>query len=581
MRIDPLAPTDMAEERALTRSPLAHLGLALGLQSVMIALIIRLVGVHAWDDGAITLAFSRTFAESGLVALTSVSEEVEGYSSIAWFLINAFIALFRPGFEGAIHASQMAAWICLGAATVFVWLIANHLGLRSRTRLSILIIFSLFGPTVSELANGMEMTLLTASGLALFHAVYVRENRLLLTVAIIIFLTTRFESMIYYAVLLTPLLFHGRYRTFIHLAAAGLMVVALHEIARYMEFGVVFPNPVYAKMHVPYSLSGIEGVKLRLIAAAEVTATLLPLVLAILGLLIIPWNGLSGRLFVLRTIRGDVLALAAPVAAVTLFAILIGKNWGYVGRMQFLALPFVLLIFGLVYDKLANSNRAAASTLTLITVCVLTIVFSWIVSAKQPIVQMARTLSSGGSEVAEIYGTTPETYRRTGLAVDHLRQLVGKDMITFATPDVGGLALCCDQIRVLDIGLLASRKLAKHGYGAMPAVLAEEKPDAIEVHQHWGVNSKIYTIAEFRENYHPMIIDRTRLYLRNEHAEKLVEQGRAHWCQVEDASCAASALQTHRYAGSVTRYDDTAFLEKNRVLMVSDIHIPSSREIIR
>ncbi|UEM21436.1 hypothetical protein JL100_001260 [Skermanella mucosa] len=571
MRTGPLAPTIMTRESVMARSPFAPLALALGVQIVMIALITRLVGVHAWDDGAITLAFSRTFAESGLIALTPVSEQVEGYSSTAWFLINAVIALFRPGFEGAIHASQVAAGICLGIATVFVWLIARDLGLRSRTTLAILLVFSLFGPAVSEVSNGMEMTLLTAAGLALYHALYVRENRLLLAVAIVVFLTVRFEAMIYYAALLTPLLFRGRYRSFVLLAAAGMAVVALHETARYMVFGDIFPNPVHAKMHVPYSLSGLQGVKLRLIAAVEITATLLPLVLAVSALLLVPWNRLSDRLSALGAVRNDVLALAAPVAAVVLFAVLIGKNWGYVGRMQFLALPFVLLIFGLVYDRLAESARAASARPLLVAVCAVTVLFSWVVSARQPIAQMARTLSSGGGEVAEVYGTTPETYRRTGLAVDRLRQLVGKDTITFATPDVGGLALCCDRIRVVDLGLLASRKLAKHGYGALPAILAEERPDAIEVHQHWGVNSKIYTIPEFRDNYQPVIIDRTRLYLRNEHAAKLIELRRAEWCSAEEANCAASALRTHRYATSVTKLDDLAFLERKRVLMVGDM----------
>ena len=555
----------------MARSPFPELALALGTQFVMIVLITRLVGVHAWDDGAITLAYSRTFAESGLIALTSVSEVVEGYSSTAWFLINAAMALFRPGFEGAIHASQMAAGLFLGVATVLVWLIARHLGLRPRTRLAILLVFSLFGPAVSEVSNGMEMTLLTATGLALFHALYVRENRLLLAVAIVVFLTARFEAMIYYAALLTPLLLRGRYRSFILLAAVGMAVVGLHAIVRYSVFGDVFPNPVHAKMHVPYSLSGLQGVKLRLIAAVEITATLFPMVLAVSALLIIPWSGLSGRLRALGSARNDVLALAAPVAAVVLFAILIGKNWGYVGRMQFLALPFVLLIFGLVYDRLADPARTVSARPALVAVCALTILFSWIVSARQPIAQMARTLSGGGGEVAEAYGTTPETYRRTGLAVDHLRRLLGRDMITFATPDVGGLALCCDRIRVVDLGLLASRKLARQGYAALPAILAEERPDAIEVHQHWGVNSKIYAIPEFRNDYQPVVIDRTRFYLRNEHAEKLIGERRAQWCAVEEAACAASALRTHRYVNSVTKLDDAAFLERKKVLMVGEV----------
>src|ERR1700745_3513444 len=40
-----------------------------------------------WDDGAITAAFSRTFADTGVIALTPVSPRVEGFSSLTWFLL--------------------------------------------------------------------------------------------------------------------------------------------------------------------------------------------------------------------------------------------------------------------------------------------------------------------------------------------------------------------------------------------------------------------------------------------------------------------------------------------------------------
>ena len=45
---------------------------------LMQAISIFYVGSYVWDDGAITLAFSKTFASSGKIALTPVSEIVEG-----------------------------------------------------------------------------------------------------------------------------------------------------------------------------------------------------------------------------------------------------------------------------------------------------------------------------------------------------------------------------------------------------------------------------------------------------------------------------------------------------------------------
>jgi hypothetical protein len=181
--------------------------------------------LHGWDDGAITLAYSRTFAETGRIALTAASEQVEGFSSISWFLINAVIGLVHPGFTQAVLASQIAAGFFLGVAAFFIWLIAQDFRFSTYTTLAILLVFSLFGPSFSEVANGMEMTLLTASGLALIYTLYVRESRVLLMVAIVVFLTTRFEAMFYYAFMLMPLLIRKRFQAFVLLASFGLAVV--------------------------------------------------------------------------------------------------------------------------------------------------------------------------------------------------------------------------------------------------------------------------------------------------------------------------------------------------------------------
>src|SRR5262249_23947591 len=65
----------------------------LAVQSALLLAAIRLVGAHGWDDSAITLAYARTFAETGRIALTPASEHVEGFSSVAWFGLNALVAL--------------------------------------------------------------------------------------------------------------------------------------------------------------------------------------------------------------------------------------------------------------------------------------------------------------------------------------------------------------------------------------------------------------------------------------------------------------------------------------------------------
>jgi hypothetical protein len=80
--------------------------LAIAIQVAITAAVILLVKTRGWDDGAIALAYSKTFAATGRIALTPASEQVEGFSAIAWFLINALVALFRPSFDLAIAVSQ-------------------------------------------------------------------------------------------------------------------------------------------------------------------------------------------------------------------------------------------------------------------------------------------------------------------------------------------------------------------------------------------------------------------------------------------------------------------------------------------
>jgi hypothetical protein len=107
------------DARGLEPCPPGYLAIALGLQTLMTFLTAFLVRANAWDDGAITLAYSRTFAATGRIALTAVSEQVEGSSSTEWFLINALISLLRPEFEGAILAAQLMAGVFLGLQPYF------------------------------------------------------------------------------------------------------------------------------------------------------------------------------------------------------------------------------------------------------------------------------------------------------------------------------------------------------------------------------------------------------------------------------------------------------------------------------
>jgi hypothetical protein len=79
-------------------------------------------GESTWDDGYITLAFARTFAETGHIRLTPFSEAVEGTTSPLWFLVMvAAYALGITGFYGFHLASQLLAAVCAAVAAVVLY----------------------------------------------------------------------------------------------------------------------------------------------------------------------------------------------------------------------------------------------------------------------------------------------------------------------------------------------------------------------------------------------------------------------------------------------------------------------------
>jgi len=77
--------------------PRSRLALVVLVQCAVLLAVCLYIGDNGWDDGAITLAFARTLAGHGRVALTPRSEAVEGFSSVSWLLLNALAGLVRPG----------------------------------------------------------------------------------------------------------------------------------------------------------------------------------------------------------------------------------------------------------------------------------------------------------------------------------------------------------------------------------------------------------------------------------------------------------------------------------------------------
>jgi hypothetical protein len=141
--------------------------------------------------------------------------------------------------------------------------------------------------------------------------------------------------------------------------------------------------------------------------------------------------------------------------------------------------------------------------------------------------------------------------------------------IVFLTPDIGGLGLCCGDIRVVDIALLTNRRLARDGYHALPEVFSTENPDVLEVHGPWAALSKIYNSPEFNAKYQAALVNGTPLYVRNDIAESLSANSYAKYCRI-NSQCLVAALKTHRYVNQTTRDDDIAFLRRGQVLIIHE-----------
>src|ERR1700761_5707952 len=87
----------------------------LALVPIALSLFLSVHGLKdSWDDGAITAAFSQTWAHTGKIALTPGSAVVEGFSSVLWFLV-----LSVPSFFGH-HPDAGLVWMKVASACVAV-----------------------------------------------------------------------------------------------------------------------------------------------------------------------------------------------------------------------------------------------------------------------------------------------------------------------------------------------------------------------------------------------------------------------------------------------------------------------------
>jgi len=544
--------------------PRSRLALIVLIQCAALLAVCLYIGDNGWDDGAITLAFARTLARHGRVALTPRSEVVEGFSSVSWLLLNALAGLVRPAYRAAIVISQVLSVLCIGACTALLARTCSLLRFDRFWSALTVVAFAAWGCSFSEAANGMEMGLLAAACLLMINELLAPRPRLwLLCAGVVLAITTRFEAVLYVGLLaLTVLSVPGR-RAFWAMALAGLVTVALLSGWRLAVFGDVLPNTFWAKRWPPYAALGLRD---RLAGAWELPSFFLgPLV----GLGLALACGFRPRGAV--GARGRAVAiLAAPIAGAVWMGLLTGRHWGYRGRMPYFAFPPALLLLALLFSEWVRAERgrwrlavAAGSVGAALAMSMIGLPFdSW------------RSAARGGS-----FNVTPHTYAASGQVFRRFTSAAGVQHPTILTADVGGLALCCDEFQIVDLAFLSNRTLAHQGPAAIGQVVAAESPELIEAHWRWATVGGLYGQPAFHDHYVPAFSGGTKLWLRRDVAETVVRSG--HACRVPVGRPGVlDLLRDDRYASTELPDDRTSF-EAAGVVLALDQPEPSGVNLCR
>jgi hypothetical protein len=121
-------------------------------------------------------------------------------------------------------------------------------------------------------------------------------------------------------------------------------------------------------------------------------------------------------------------------------------------------------------------------------------------------------------------------FRANGEAIDRVRVLLGMPRISVLLTDVGQPGLCCENLEILDFGLLTNSELPRTGWAGFPEYLRSKSPDLIQLHSSFTQESGITDDEYFINNYIPVFIDNSLFYLRRDHYEKLQDL-----CTFEDA----------------------------------------------
>jgi hypothetical protein len=294
--------------------------------------------------------------------------------------------------------------------------------------------------------------------------------------------------------------------------------MAAAEVARWRYFAALVPNTITAKRHFPYSMPTMAlEIQRHLRPAITLARALVVLLLVLLFACFLRRKDLYDTAKRARQSEfwvklqshfqpaGD--TQIAVVIAVTglLIDFGVGQNWGPPDRELFVALPFLIYILLRLTFSLANNyeRRRAVYVLLLVLVGY----------------RVVRTSQRLQNPYAPVYMPmiTVKVISTLVPPVERMRRAAGLQVLTFASPDVGGPMLFGENLHVIDLGMLCDRRLAQTGYiSASQYILKERLPEVIEIHSFWTLLAQVGDSQELYREYVPVVIDRKRYFVRRD-----------------------------------------------------------------
>jgi hypothetical protein len=460
-----------------------------------------------WDDSAITLGFARTFAFTGKIEPTPGSGIVEGYSTTLWMLLMA---------AAAKVITTPTALLALAKISTLLLNLANIVLIRRWfSTWTPELLANLVAGTIGcsfmfyETINGMETPIILTLVLVLLLLLprtsrAARFSYLLAGSALVL---TRWEA----AWLLVPfVLIEKPFRRALTSASTWLSVFVVSNLVRWHYFGFILPNTITAKQGFPYSQPTLS---LKLMShITEPLAILYTIkILVLIMALHLLYNHFveGGRLPAFESLRQSILT-SWQLRFCLLFCLFslilssaIGHNGGPALRSFYSAWPFLFCLPLLLLEANPQSRAIPWATAALCLSALLT---------------MSLRIRDLQSEDAPVYlpRATVANIAVISTMLSDIQSATHRTDLLFAGPDMGGLLLYSNGVRVIDLGLLCNSVLAHQRYAAIePYVLQQSQPDVIEVHADWTQYTNFQAYPLFHSNYRPVFVNGIRVFLSN------------------------------------------------------------------